>query len=250
METKNNPTGRLLDILIAAKGHNGNQTTRNVWASVFGRDPADTGVLLEALADLIKLLAEAKSATERFVPGDPTIFLAPFPKVEAMLSQVNLEAAWAGLVPHLDDRVMAGLEFGDHALTAHYGKFPLNSALIDDFTTQLSELLQRCLNTDLPDDLKKLFIKNLEALRHALLVFKISGAKGLEDEIDRVLGSLLRHGEEIKTASSEGKAKVFTMAVFDVITKLNEAVQIVQNTATLAAPAATGVALMIQQFSG
>ncbi|MCJ7956356.1 MAG: hypothetical protein MUW57_07330 [Pseudomonas sp.] len=204
--------------------------------------------MLNALADLINLVAEAKEATTRLVPGDPAIFLAPFPSIETMLSRLNLDNQWQASKVHLDEKTMLGLQFGDHALSFHYGKQQFDDELISEFIRQLDELLRQCLDSGLSENLKKLFHRNLEALRHALMVFKISGASGLEDEIDRVNGSIVRHAEEIKASTSDSTNKDFTDKVFDMITKLNESVQMVQNVVALSGPATTGLAMLLQNF--
>lgn len=161
METRSNPTGRLLDIMVAAKAFPDQTVTRQVWASVFSCPANDTGALLEALANLIKLLVEAKDATERFVPGDQTIYMAPFPKIETILSRLHLDGRWQPLKAHLDERTISGLEFGSHILTPHYSEVSLNRALIESFIEQLNTLAQECLNSDFPENLKKFFIRNL-----------------------------------------------------------------------------------------
>ncbi|WP_447795986.1 hypothetical protein [Pseudomonas moraviensis] len=249
MEVKVNPTGRLLDILVNVRAKPDTLSARKVWAAAFDCEPSDTGAILGCLADLIKLLEEAKEATKRFVPGDLTIYLAPFPKIEAMLSRVHLDNTWQPSKVHLDEKTMSGLEFGDHMLTQFYGNNSLSGELIHNFITQLNELLQQCLSSDLPLELKKIFVKNLEALRHALMAYKLSGADGLIDEIDRTAGSLFRYRDDIQAASSEAHTKEFTTKFFDMISKLNDSVQIVQNAAYLVGPAAGGIAMLLQQIN-
>ncbi|MGY2365604.1 hypothetical protein ACW9IO_23880 [Pseudomonas azotoformans] len=248
MEIKNNPTGRLFDILTAVKRRNDTIQTRAVWSDAFGCEPNDTAALLNCIADLIRLVAEAKDATMRLIKGDQAIYLAPFPTIEAMLSRLNLDNQWQGSKVHLNEKTMMGLQFGDHALAFHYGERQFDDELISGFIRQLDELLKQCLDSDLSENLKKLFHRNLEALRHALIVFKISGASGLEDEIDRVTGSIIRNTGEIKSSTSESSNKDFTNKVFELITKLNESIQIVQNTVALSGPATTALAMLLHKF--
>ncbi|NMZ20184.1 hypothetical protein HBO08_24555 [Pseudomonas rhodesiae] len=249
METKNNPTGRLFDILEDVRSKPNAYSSRKVWASAFDCDPSNTGEILGSLADLIRLVAEAKEATVKFIPGDVALFLAPFPKIESMLSRVHFDATWEQSRAHLDDNTMSGLAFGNHALTPFYGKNVLREDSIAEFIAQLNELLQQCLASDLPPELQKLFMKNLEGLRHALMAYRISGARGLEAELDRAVGSLIRHHEEIKSASSDPQAKAYTAQVFDIISKLNDSVQFVQNAVALAGPTANSITLLLNQLS-
>ncbi|AKH68165.1 hypothetical protein IMCC21906_00472 [Spongiibacter sp. IMCC21906] len=90
MEVKNNPAGRLYDLLKAAKKQPPREKVRDVWAKVFDVDPADTALLLTMIADLIILVANTKASIERLENVDNTLYLKPFVKLENLFSQVNL----------------------------------------------------------------------------------------------------------------------------------------------------------------
>lgn len=73
MDVKNNPAGRLYDILDAARHQNAGDTARKAWAAVFQIDPDDTGMLLKLLADVIDLVHETKSSIQRLAYRPTTI---------------------------------------------------------------------------------------------------------------------------------------------------------------------------------
>jgi len=77
----------------------------------------------------------------------------------------------------------------------------------------------------------------LEQLRRALLGFRISGAEGIEQEIDRALGSLLRHKQEVQDAAEgNDESAAVVKDYFGLVAKFNEAVTFGQNLMLLAAP--------------
>jgi len=242
MDTKNNPTGRLLDLMVMARTCADNQSARKVWAQVFECEPQDTGAILLGLAGLINLVAQARAATEAHVPRNKELFLEPFPKLEAMLSKINLDVSWQSSKVFLDDRTISCLEFGDHELAEHFGTTALNADLISQFLKDLDRLIQQCADADIPQDLKKLFCKNLEDLRRALLAYRISGAAGLQEEIDRVAGAFARHGHLIKKAMEDEEPKKLTSSVFKVVERLNDSIQ-------LAGSAAPYVAILTAPYT-
>lgn len=235
MDIKNNPTGRLHGLMVLARTCADNQSSRKVWAQVFQCEPQDTSAILLGLAALINLVAQAKAATETHVIRNKELFLEPFPKLEAMLSKINLDVSWQSSRAFLDDRTISCLEFGDHELTQHFGTTALNADLISQFLKDLDQLIQQCVDADIPADLKKLFCKNLEDLRRALLAYRISGAAGLQEELDRVAGSFARHGQLIEQAVKDEEPRKLTTSVFDTVGRLNDSIQLIGSVAPYAA---------------
>lgn len=246
MEVKNNPSGRLYDILVSARHQPDNIKLRAVWANVFGCEQDDTGEILRLLADLFKLVHEAREATSNLNDVDSALYLEPFNRIENLLAHVNLNANWQGLKGNLDEKTMTELRFGADRLSRLKEAQTLSSDQTSLFTQQLEELLQAALSSELPPELKRLFSKNIECLRHALFAYKISGADGIEDEIDRALGSLLRYKDDIKKSDDNGKRRALFQRFFEIISKLNEAISLGQNTTAIAPPA---IALLAKIFS-
>ncbi|MEN5032099.1 hypothetical protein [Pseudomonas sp. Ps21-P2] len=249
MEIRNNPTGRLLDLMVLARGCGDNQSARKAWAKVFTCDPGDTGAILSSLAGLINLVAQAKAATQEHVSRKTELYLEPFPNLEAMLSRINLDASWQSSRAYLDDRTISCLEFGDLALSEHFGTTLLTVDLVGQFLGDLDRLIQQCANSDVPEDLKKLFCKNLEDLRRALLAYRISGAAGLQEEIDRVAGAFVRHGHLIKEAGEDKESKDLTTSIFDMVGKLNESIQLAGSAATYGAMLVAPLTHLLGQLS-
>lgn len=82
MEVKNNPAGRLHDLLRVAQKQPVKEKARNAWANVFDVDPGDTGLLLEMLADLMGLVSDTKTSIERLEDVDHALYLKPFKNCE------------------------------------------------------------------------------------------------------------------------------------------------------------------------
>lgn len=232
----NNPTGRLLDLMTAARQIADNSATGRAWATVLRCEPSDTIGLYQALAKLLLLVEEAKQATEEFVPGDKSIFLEPFGAIESMLVQPSMGSAWSNYKGKLTDSVMQGLRFGSHALAFSYPEKSLNESHIKNLLALINELLEECLGADLPQALKTLFAQNLEHLRRALTTYRISGPLGLQNELDRLSGVTLRHQDLLKASLEDPQTRSFTHKFFDLIGKVNDSVQIVQTGFALAAP--------------
>lgn len=229
LEIKNNPTGRLLDVLESVKKIHDHTTTRDAWAQIFGCHNSDTSSLLNGLARLISLVGDAKAATLRYAQGDPTIYLAPFSQIELMLSRVNFDQHWGTIKSLVNDKMISGLEFGDHMLSFKFGERSIHEHEIESLLSGLAELLEECLDSELPDELKRFLARSIEGLRSALINYRISGADGIQSEIDRIAGAIFRHKDDVQSAKENPETSVFMDKLFTFIGRINDSVQIVQN---------------------
>ncbi|ERY41893.1 TPA: hypothetical protein ACRNW4_003280 [Pseudomonas aeruginosa] len=244
MRVRNNPAGRLLDLLEELRNTNGNTPVRRVFAHMFNADENDTGEVLRLLSDFSGLVRDAKSATSRIANVDTSLYLAPYFRIEEMIGRISLEKLWHQVKEPLDDKVLTELRFGADLLSRAVNGAELDEDEVVRFFEELDALLCDALSSDLPDQLKRLFVKNLESIRHALLAFKIAGADGLQDELDAVLGSIIRHRDEMVKAGDGGPKQKLIERLFALVANINEAVTFSQTAVAIAPP----VALFLTSF--
>ncbi len=236
MDIKNNPVGRLHDILRDAYRHRDADVTQRVWESVLGTPVGDLGGLLKRLSDVISLKEQAKQALVDGIDGDQSLYLNPFLKIDQMFARLDLSGGWSNSRQFLDEATLNALAFGNHALTGKLGMRILTSEQAVDFIEKLDQLLRDCLDSNLPEALQKLFHNNLESLRQALISYKISGNQGLESELDRMIGSMSRHSSVLLDQKDE-VSKGFMKSVFEIVGNINNSIQVAEATAKLAGPA-------------
>jgi len=224
LEVKNNPAGRLYDLLQAAQRQPGKEKARNAWAKVFDIDPGDTALLLEMLADLISLVSNTKASIERLENVDHALYLKPFKKLERFFSQVNLDAVWEHWQKQLDEPTLYGLQFAADQLSRSAGSTSISEEDIASLQEELEQFVASVLESDLPQGLKTLFLKNLESVRHALLVYRIQGLDGLEHELERAVGSLMLNRQHIPPEGDKSESRKFWERFFVVVDRINKAV--------------------------
>lgn len=247
LEVKNNPAGRLYDLLRAAQKHPVKEPARNAWAKVFDVEPADTGSLLKMLADLIGLVSQTKSSIERLEDVDHVLYLKPFKKLETFFSQVNLDAQWAQWQGQLDEPTLYGLQFAADKLSRNAGSTSISEKDLESLRSELEQLVTSVLDSDLPQELKALFLRNLESVRHALLVYRIRGIDGLEEELERAVGSLMLHKHKIPPKGDKSASRNFWERLFLVVGRINQAVTLCRGTSELAAPTIQAIGQMIDK---
>lgn len=247
MEVKNNPAGRLYDLLRSAQKQSPKEKARAAWAKVFDVEPTDTRLLLDMLADLMGLVSETRSSIERLSDVDHGIYLKPFKRLETFFSHVHLDSNWEHWQKQLDDATLYGLQFAADRLSRITGSFTISEEDIDGIRKELEEFLASVLASDLPQGLKALFLRNLESIRHALLVYRIRGIEGLENELERAVGSLMLNQGEIPPADTESASRKFWERFFVVVERINKAVTLTRNSQAMAAPAFRAISHMLDK---
>lgn len=244
MEVKNNPAGRLYDILDLARHQNPKQPARKAWGAVFEVEPDDTGTLLQMLADLLKLVHETKAAIQCLNNVDQDLHLRPFRKIEALLSSINLDATWENWQKQIDETTLYGLQFSADKLSRISGFSQVDSDEIAKLRALVEELFNTVIDSTLPDELKLLLLRNLESIRLSLAAYRVRGIEGVNQEIERALGSVLLHKEKIQESSPEERS--LWKSFFDLVKRLNQVVSLARNGEALAAPAILALTQMLQ----
>lgn len=248
MEVKNNPAGRLHDLLQVAQRQPGKDKARNAWAKVFDIDSSDTALLLEMLADLIGLVSNTKASIERLENVEHALYLKPFKKLEKFFSQVNLDATWEHWQKQLDEPTLYGLQFAADQLSRSAGSTSISAEDIASLQEELENFVASVLESDIPQGLKALFLRNLESVRHALLVYRIRGVDGLEHELERAIGSLMLNRQQIPPDGDNSEQRKFWEWFFVVVERINKAVTLSRGLKELAEPTVKAISQFIDKY--
>lgn len=235
MEVKNNPAGRLYDILDSARRQNPKESARKAWAAVFQVEPGDTGAILQMLADLISLMGEARTSIQRLEDVDQGLHLRPFAKIQSLLSTINLDATWEHWRNQIDETTLYGLQFSSDKLSRVSGSTQISSDELAEIRATVDELVATVADSRLPTELKALLLRNLEAIRLSLTAYVVRGIDGIRAEVERSLGSILLHQEAISQTAPEDR-KVCDR-FFKLVGRLGQLVSLAYTTKELAAPA-------------
>ncbi|WP_339483162.1 hypothetical protein [Pseudomonas sivasensis] len=245
MQEANNPVGKLLGYMNKAVEIPGDVITADAWASILGCKLDDSRSLVRGLGMMMDLSVTARKAIEEYVPGDKTLFLPPFARIDRILSNHAPNQQWKSHKAQLDADTMSALRFGNYALGLSYPAANAEkSAEISDFIERLGSLLEECLKSDLSPEIKKLFVRHLEGIRTALLDYKLGGTSDLGEVVDTAIGSMHRHASAIEGESKGGLA--IARKVFDAIANANEVITFSQSLILLSAPVALNLLPLIK----
>ncbi|MCU4979624.1 hypothetical protein OB987_18525 [Bacillus cereus] len=93
----------------------------------------------------------------------------------------------------------------------------INSEEINSLIKDVDTLLENIINSDLPEDVAALLIKNLNSIRESLISYKVSGIEGMKTALEQTIGSLFINNEIITPVAQDENIK----GVFNIIDKMN-----------------------------
>ncbi|MDC3884150.1 hypothetical protein KGZ16_06065 [Pseudomonas aeruginosa] len=231
MDEIGNPLKELHEMMRAAVAMSPATTTLDVWAAVLECSSSNSIEMTQGLNRIIALIERSRRAIS-FIPGDRERFVAPIQKLETMFQSQKLSNQWNDYRSYLDASTLTALDFGGYALSQFSpGSSPEKSAAISEYIEKLDDLLAEALDADLSDPIKKLFIKHLEALRTALLRYRMEGPEALEAALDGAVGALHRNGASIRDEPEEGQELFHRF--WDMLPKVNELASGVENATAL-----------------
>jgi len=245
MDNVTNPTAELLETMEALRGANGDPSSLDVLANVFGLKNTDVLGLGARLVELGELNARAKKSIQLHVFGNKDMYLTPFNQISSLLADLKLTSPWKQNAHKINDMMIMGLKFADHFLSNSIATDSTpKSTKAADLASKIDALLDDCLQSDLEDELKQFFADILNKIRSALTQYRIYGPSALEQVLNETVGAINRRGSEIKSQSDDSKG--FIGSVFDTIGKVNDLVSASDTVKTIAT---SGVVFFLPHLS-
>jgi hypothetical protein len=198
MPALNNPAGRLYSIMIEVRRAPDNQLMRQVGAKIFGIAETNTRDILSVVIEMLGLLARTRKAIESRNDIDQEPYLKPIASIEEAFKLTNIDTQYVQFKRFLPDSVMTGLEFCSDKLARTMGEEMIEQSTLDELRTEVEAMISEFLVMDIDRSLMAVIIDHLEAIRQAILHYRINGASGLKRALDSGIGSLARHREDLK----------------------------------------------------
>ncbi|MGE7429068.1 hypothetical protein ACQKLM_13270 [Bacillus thuringiensis] len=192
---------------------------KKIWAKVFGIDPNNKTDLLSSITSTFQLFSETKEVMlnhELLNNERNLIFLS---NIESALSSMNFDDDMRHFKEHMNQETLTALSFiSDHMNFIYkYQENEISVEEINDLINDVDTLVQNITSSSLPQDVKTILFKDLDAIRHSLITYKISGTEGMKDALGKTIGSMFVNNEIITPVAQDENVK----GVFNIIDKMN-----------------------------
>jgi hypothetical protein len=221
MPKSNNPVGRLYEILHALQKTATNQNERldAIIKRVFKIEVGDPSQLLEIYLELLNLTKESEEEIRKLPEASHELHLRAIRKIENAFITQSLHSNWASFSQSLDPATMTGLEHTADNLS-YLGEQAVPTENLESLQKEISELLELVTITEMNEKLKAFLVEHLEKIQQAVRYYRIKGAKGLKDALERIMGAVIIYAKENPAQKTPEKVQSKLLSVMGLLVKI------------------------------
>jgi hypothetical protein len=229
-----NPAKKLYSILVTVNKIPPNVPFLDAWATVFEIDTSNTAKILQKYGSLLELYSLTKSVIENHDRLNNDRNNSYINHIGAGLMSIHTTGSISNVINSLNGEVMTALYYLSENISLIYD---VNAEIISDnqvteIIKDVDELIANIFASELPVEVKKLLVKNLNIIRESLQDYFISGIDGVRAALEQSLGSLIMNNQLITPEVENENVK----GVFKIMTRLNEFFSTVNGAKELIAP--------------
>lgn len=208
-----NSAGRLYAILTAFGDlaiANQSQSAFVVWANTLGVNAKNPPAVFSRLVALQELVAIVRQDVERAPGVNLALFLRNYARVEQLVAISNLDTTWVGFQNSVDPIVLTELAFCASHLDLVTRETEATPDELQEFMQSVDALANQVRDGSLERDVRETLLTVLEALRHAVSMYRIKGARAFHDALVSAIAEMQIHSEAMKKAESEPEMNALT----------------------------------------
>lgn len=131
---------------------------------------------------------------------------------------------WQRLSNGLDESLIRSLRWAAQEMSHHWNEYGIKEEDLASLQAEIDELTSEIVDSDLDIQLKSILTSGLNGVRQAILEYRIHGAEGLRQALDKIIADMIRYREEFNAASTENGARELIRNCFEIILKVDKLV--------------------------
>lgn len=213
-----NPAQRLHDILTRSKRKElANNKVLVAWRDVLML-PTDMDdlIVMSKIGKVLTLPSIITKQIERFPDLNPDLYLGWRNDLSAAFRAIQFSSTFNHFSNRLSDSMLINIRFCAHELDKRMPEKDVAPESLRDIRDSAWALYEEILKSDLPPDLVRYLLDCLYLVIEAIDDFEITGAAGLEQSLNAVVGTVATNTATAKQAS----ASPFGDRLWSVVTKV------------------------------
>lgn len=131
---------------------------------------------------------------------------------------------WDELGDGLDKNFIRSLQWAAGEMNQHWDEREIEEEYLASLQSETEELINKIVNSDLDIQLMSVLTSGLNGVRQAILEYRIHGAEGLRQALDKIIADLARHREEFEAESTKTETQEFIKDYLKIIQILDRLV--------------------------
>jgi len=209
MVKTNNAAGRLYQVLARARAQPKPESTSKVWASVFGLGEDDVIGVYHCLIVMQGVLDEVERELVSIPELNTELYLSCVPQIQKVITPIQLNATWTHYGEHLSESVMTTLAFCADKLAEFASEVPIEPDELNGLQADVDSLFERVERSSLDPLLKEIVLDFLEAIRRAVVEYRLRGARALREVLEATIGAFYTNWDVFQEAKAEDEIRRF-----------------------------------------
>ena len=236
--TQENVASKLHKILSQTKKYPETKQFRDVWSEIFSIPRTDTSEMIKRYASVIDLYKETLKLIEDHPKLNNDTNKKFLEYVGLSLGTLNINTNMGQFHGYLTSEVMTALHFISENISFvyHLEDSLLTEELVNELMSDIKDLIDKITFSDLPIEVKKLLVQNLNVINNSLHSYFITGIDGVTESLGQAIGTLFINRQAITPEIIEDDN---VTGVFKFMGRLNEIISTISGAKELAAPIIT-----------
>ena len=225
MPEQTNPTKRIHEILKALISHEEKRDTSvpiQKFLMMLLNPSMNINDFYDAISELIGIVNSCENVIKQngdMTTEDKDLHLDQLRRVRIRLFNVKPGDEMTFSKQFSPD-FMESLQWAARDMAYYWDEEIISEENLATLQTDVEDVINKVVDSDLEDELKRILFDGLESVRRAILNYQILGAEGIRQALDRNIGLIHRYGEDFKRASESDDTGVFSN-LFDLLKKLD-----------------------------
>jgi hypothetical protein len=208
MAEETNPSKKLITIIqlvvdMGISRNNDGDNMANVWGRAHGVAPQN---IYESVDEAMQLADVCDRFMRQNNVKDPEIHLQSITSIKRALYSLHA-MNWAQFKQQFNHERIMLLQLMDSEFSEHWHETPLADNDLEWLQSEVEDLIHDVVESQLSTDIKNVILDGLEAVRYAILEYRVRGMEGIRQALDKNVASLIRYRDEfdeMKRGDHEG----------------------------------------------
>lgn len=220
-----------------------------IWTEALGISEDDLDYDLQFLNSLmafLKLVDTCEGTVRRSNSIDPEsreLYMEQFQDLKTFMFQIDV-ATWSEFRKQFNDYFLRALRWAASDMSRHFHEEVIPDATLQSLQSEIEDLIEQVIASTLNTELKTALLQGLEFVRQAIISYRLTGAEGIRDAVDRNVGILARCRDEL-AKESDNESRSVLADVVKIIAKADKIGGTALKYAPLALNAGKAIARML-----
>ena len=168
-----------------------------------------SALLDNALTDVFRLIVLAEELVRANESLDEELYSLQLGRVKDAVFSIRGES-WNRFRERFGDDFLTSLKWAARDLSINTGEQLIPDGELENLQLEIENLTEEILQSSLDERLQEILVDGLTSLRQSIIDYRISGAEGIRQALDRNLGLILRNREEFSAAQRIDNSGIFS----------------------------------------